>query len=142
MCKQALKVGDFFFKMRLNQKVWICQTSLTSYVFRMKARLLFFWQKMFVKNVGLYYRHKVSRQLLHVWGRFGGQKLILSCSFRHDQLLVWIWSHFVVLLKSDFDVKQTHLRGQFVQQMIAPALGVTKLKNVRGMILVTLCCAT
>ncbi len=39
-----------------------------------------------------------------------------------------------MLLKSDLDIKQTHLRGQFVEQKIAPALGVTKLKNVRGMI--------
>ncbi len=62
MCKQTLKVGDFFFKMRLNRKVWICQTSLTSYVFRMKTRV--FFAKKFTKNVGLYYRHKVSRQLL------------------------------------------------------------------------------
>ncbi len=63
MRKQALKVGDFFFKMRLDRKVWICQTSLTSYVFRMKARV-FFCKKMFAKNVGLYFKHKVSRQLL------------------------------------------------------------------------------
>ncbi len=27
----------------------------------------------------------------------------------------WVWSHFVVLLKLDLDVQQTHFRGQFVE---------------------------
>ncbi len=38
---------------------------------------------------------------------------MLSSSFRCDQIykyeLLWFWSHFVVLLKSDLDVQQTHL---------------------------------
>jgi hypothetical protein len=29
---------------------------------------------------------------------------------------IWFGSHFVVPLKSDLDVQQTHLRGQFVEQ--------------------------
>ena len=30
--------------------------------------------------------------------------------------MLWIWSHFVVFLRSDLDVKQTHLWGWFVEQ--------------------------
>ncbi len=46
-------------------------------------------------------------------GRFVEQMLMLSCCFRWPnslQKLLWIWLHFVVLLKSDLDVQQTHLR--------------------------------
>jgi hypothetical protein len=45
------------------------------------------------------------------------------------------WSHFVVLLKYDFGVQQTHLRGQFVEhhnQAYVVQQSVTKLKIAYG----------
>jgi hypothetical protein len=51
--------------------------------------------------------------------------LMLSSNFRCDQILksqkweIWLWSHFVMLLKSDLDVQQTHLWGWFVKQKLA-----------------------
>jgi len=40
----------------------------------------------------------------------------LNCSFRRDQIYsnhcYVFWSHFVVLLKSDINVQQTHLRAR------------------------------
>ncbi len=47
-----------------------------------------------------------------------------------------------MLLKSDLDVQQTHLSLLNKSSCLAPALSVTKLTNVRDMILVTLCCPT
>jgi hypothetical protein len=53
-------------------------------------------------------------------------------------------SHFAGQLKSDPGVQQTHVCGRWLNKgsFLAPALGVTKFKCVRYLILVTLCWAT
>ncbi len=62
------------------------------------------------------------QQMFFRWnrGRFVEQKLMLSSNFRcyqfHNNPFPRIGSHVVVLLKSDLDVRQTHLRGRFVEQ--------------------------
>jgi hypothetical protein len=51
---------------------------------------------------------------IHSWGRFVDQKLLLSYSFRCDQINnnhCFDFGDTVVLLKSDLDVQQTHLWG-------------------------------
>jgi hypothetical protein len=58
-----------------------------------------------------------------------------------QQALQLIWSHFLVLLKSDLDVKHAH-RGCFVKKALATALGVTKFMTIIAMNMVTLCSAT
>jgi hypothetical protein len=54
-------------------------------------------------------------QLTITRSRLVEQKLMLSSSFRRDQIhcRILIWSHFVVRLKSDLDVQQTHPRYDF-----------------------------
>ncbi len=42
-------------------------------------------------------------------GQFVEQKLMLSSSFKFHLSKIVFWSHFVVVLKSDLDVQQTHL---------------------------------
>ncbi len=53
-----------------------------------------------------------------------------------------LWSHFVVLLKSDLDVQQTHLSLLNKSSHLALALSATKFVNANAMSLVTLCCNT
>ncbi len=56
----------------------------------------------------------------------------------------FIYVRFFVLLKSDLDIQQTHLRLQFVEQklMLNSSLGVTKFIIATDTILVILCSAT
>ncbi len=62
------------------------------------------------------------------WGRFVEQKLKLSYSFKCDHLSqIWFVSDFVVLLKSDLDVQQTHLWKQNEVQPVNP----TKMNKIK-----------
>ncbi len=68
-------------------------------------------------------------------GRFVEQKLKLSSSFRCDQIQKvtdMIWLHFVVPLKSDLDVQQTHLSTFIKTSFLVPTLSVTKFSNNTG----------
>jgi hypothetical protein len=55
---------------------------------------------------------------------------------------ICFWSHFVLLLKSDLDVRQTEAGLLNKCSFVARALGVTKFIIITDMIWVTLCCAT
>ena len=49
---------------------------------------------------------------VRLYGLFDDQKLILASTLGvkiHKDSLLWNWSHFVVLRKTDLDVQQTHL---------------------------------
>ncbi len=55
---------------------------------------------------------------------------------------ILFWSHFVVLLESDFEVEQTEVGLLNECSCLARALGVTKFISMRYIILVSLCCVT
>jgi hypothetical protein len=57
-------------------------------------------------------RDSISRWMSHTYHR------IIHCDQRS---LLWYWSHFAVVLKSDLDVQQTHL-GVYCQALVGAPL--------------------
>jgi hypothetical protein len=76
-------------------------------------------------------KHEPLVQQTGHWPLIVEEKLILSSSFRCDQIYTQFRSQFVVLLKSDLSVLQTHLWGQFIEQklMLIPSFRCYQIHN-------------